>query len=76
MAPPYSASRLRADLYRLLDRVLETGVPLEVERRGRRLKIVAADSPGRLANLVPDPAYFAGDPDELVHLDWSGEWRP
>jgi hypothetical protein len=59
-----------------LDRVLETGVPLEVERRGRRLKIVSTESPGRLANLVPDPAYIAGDPDELVHLDWSGEWRP
>jgi len=76
MSPPYSASRLRADLYRLLDRVLETGVPLEVERRGRRLKIVAADAPGRLANLVPDPSYLVGDPEELVHLDWSGEWRP
>ena len=76
MSLPYSASRLRADLYRLLDRVLETGVPLEVERRGRRLKIVAADPPGRLANLVSDPAYLVGDPDEFVHLDWSGEWRP
>jgi hypothetical protein len=76
MSPPYSVSRLRADLYRLLDRVIDTGVPLEVQRRGRRLKIVAADPPGRLANLVPDPTYLDGDPDELVHLDWSGEWRP
>ena len=76
MSPPYSASRLRADLYRLLDRVLETGVPLEVQRRGRRLRIVAAEPHGRLANLTPDRAYLAGDPDELIHLDWSGEWRP
>lgn len=76
MSPPYSASRLRADLYRLLDRILETGVPLEVQRRGRRLKIVAAEPHGRLANLTPDPTYLEGDPDELVHLDWSGEWRP
>jgi hypothetical protein len=59
-----------------LDRVLETGVPLEVERRGQRLKIVAAESPGRLVNLVRDPGYLTGDPEELVHLDWSGEWRP
>jgi hypothetical protein len=51
-------------------------VPLEVERRGRRLKIVVADPPGRLANVVPDRTYLAGDPDEIVHLDWSGEWRP
>ena len=76
MGAPYSASRLRADLYRLLDRVLETGVPLEVERRGQRLKIIAASPPRRLANLVPEPAYLAGNPDDLVHLDWSKEWRP
>lgn len=29
-------SQLRADIYRLLEEVLETGVPLEVERGGRR----------------------------------------
>jgi hypothetical protein len=47
-----------------------------VERRGRRLKIVAADPPGRLANLVPHRDYLAAEPEQLVHLDWSGEWRP
>lgn len=76
MPPVYSPSRLRADLYRLLDRVLETGMPLEVERKGRRLRIVPAETGERLANVVPAPDYLPGDPEDIVHLDWSGEWRP
>lgn len=30
----------------------------------------------RLANLEPDPDYLKVDPESLVHLDWSEEWRP
>lgn len=73
---PYSVSRLRADLFKVLDRVLETGVPVEVERNGRMLRIVAVEGSGRLANLKPRPDYLRVDPETLVHLDWSGEWRP
>jgi len=71
-----TASRLRADVYRVLDEVLDTGVPAEIERRGRVLRIVPADSLQRLARLIPRPGFIKGDPDDLVHLDWSGEWRP
>lgn len=76
MADSYSVSRLRANLYRLLDRVLATGVPLEVERKGRRLKIVRAEPGGRFEHLRPRPDYLNADPESLVHLDWSAEWRP
>lgn len=76
MSKPYSVARLRANLYRLLDRVLETGVPLEVERKGRRLRIVPVDGGGRLERLRPRPEYLNADPESLVHLDWSDEWRP
>ena len=34
-----SATRLRADLYRVLDEILENGRPVEIERRGRILRI-------------------------------------
>jgi hypothetical protein len=76
MTKPFSVSRLRADLYRVLDRVLETGTPVEVERNGQRLRIVAVDPAGRLAKLSPHPEYLRSDPETLVHIDWSGEWRP
>jgi len=76
MTPFYSPSGLRTDLYRLLDRAREAGVPLEVERKARRLRIVPAETGGRLAILAPDADYPPGEPKEFVHLDWSGEWRP
>lgn len=73
---PYNASRLRADLYRVLDRVLETGVPVEVVRKGRLLRIEPAEAPDRLAHLRAHPGAIVGDPASIVEMDWSGEWRP
>ena len=70
------ASALRENIYRILDEVLETGVPVEIERRGKILKIVPAEPRSKLENLKPRPSYLLSDPEELVHLDWSGEWRP
>jgi hypothetical protein len=69
-----TASRLRADIYRLLDEVLETGVPLEIERRGRLLRIVPAVSPSKLERLARRDGIVVGDPEDLVHIDWSTEW--
>jgi hypothetical protein len=34
MSKTYSVPRLRANLYKVLDRVLETGVPVEVDWSG------------------------------------------
>jgi len=41
-----SASELRANIYQLLDQVLETGVPLEIKRQGRRLRMPTERSDG------------------------------
>ena len=71
----YSATKLRANLYKVLDSVLRTGVPVEIERRGKRLKIVPIDPPDKLANLKSHPKYIVDDPEEIVHIDWSQEWR-
>jgi hypothetical protein len=73
---PVTASRLRADIYRILDRVIETGVPAEIERKGRVLRIVADSASSRLDRLQARPGYIKGDPDKLIHLDWSASWRP
>ena len=70
-----TASKLRENIYRILDRVLETGVPVEVRRKGRTLRIVPTDPPSRIGRLKRR-SYLLEDPEEIVHLDWSGEWRP
>ncbi len=69
------ASSLRENIYRILDQVLETGVPVEIERRGKILKIIPSETRSKLENLKARP-YLLSDAEELVHLDWSGEWRP
>lgn len=71
-----SPSELRANIYHLLDQVLETGIPLEIERKGRRLRIVAEEPPSRLDRLVPHPDFVRGDPEDLVEMDWSEYWNP
>lgn len=71
-----TATRLRANLYRVLDEVLETGRPVEIERHGRVLRIEVVQEDDPLARLVPHPEAIRGDLDDLVHIDWSGEWKP
>ena len=69
-----TASKLRQDIYRILDRVLETGEPVIVERNGRRIRITADEAPSRLDSLVRRPDVVVGDSEDFVHLDWSDEW--
>jgi hypothetical protein len=73
-----TASRLRANIYRILDHVAETGIPVEIIRGKRRLKIVPADDtvPSRIDRLKARPKALVGDPQRIVHVDWSKEWKP
>lgn len=71
-----SITELRSNLYRLIDRVLTEGTPLEVERNGRTVLIMAVPQPSKLDALVKRPGVIVGDPEDLVSLDWSGDWTP
>ena len=74
-----SASKLRANVYRLLDEVLETGKALEIERNGEILVIAPREEKkkgSKLDNLPRREGAIIGDPDELIHMDWSSEWNP
>ena len=63
-----SATRLRQNLYNILDSVVDTGVPVEVERRGRLLRIVPEKRASKWNRLTAHKI-VVGDPDELVHMD-------
>ncbi len=71
-----TASELRSNIYKLLDEVIETGKPLEIERKGKILRIMPPKGSSRLANLVPHREFILGDPEALIHMDWSDEWNP
>ena len=69
------ASNLRKDIYRLLDQVIETGEPLEIERNGRFLKVVPELRKGHKLSRLVRHECISCDPEALVHLDWSDEWN-
>ena len=70
-----TASKLRSDVYRILDEVLRTGVPIQIERNGQILEIVAKDATKKLDRSIKRP-FINCPPEEIVHHDWSGEWKP
>lgn len=69
-----TASTLRKNIYRLLDQVADGGEPLLINRKGRLLKVVREEPPSKLSRLTRHDC-IPGDPENLVHLDWSAEWK-
>lgn len=70
-----NATELRQNLYHIIDTVLETGESVEIVRKGRIARIVADRRPSvwdrlEVHELIP------GNPEDVVHVDWSREWRP
>ena len=71
-----NASNLRKDIYRLLDSVIASGEPLEIERNGTFLKVVPdIRKSSKLDRLVRHDC-IAGNAEDLVHMDWSESWKP
>ena len=68
------ATNLRADIFHLLDRVLESGRPLEIERKGKILQIVPKVKTSRLKKLAKHNCILC-NPEEIVHIDWEKEWN-
>ncbi len=65
-------------MYRILDEVVATGTPVDFVRNGYLLRIVQVDDEARLklSRLEPHPDAVVGDPESIVDIDWSDEWRP
>lgn len=72
-----TATRPRADLYRVIGDVIEKGVPVEVELRGRKVRIVPVEPSDKLATLVKRPGVLVGDPGRLPRIKTFDEkkWR-
>jgi len=68
-----TASKLRENVYRILDDVVETGLPVEVVRKGVVVRIVAEKPVSKLARLKKRNV-FAGNPEDIIGMDWSKEW--
>ena len=71
-----TASKLRERIYEILDEILETGTPVEIERKGRILRIVPDQVPAKskLDLLEEHPGALLCDPEDLIHVNWS-DWK-
>lgn len=70
-----NSTELRKNIYKVLDRVIETGIPVPIERKGRRLKIVLEDTGDKLKNLKRREGLNI-NPDDLTDINWDKEWKP
>jgi prevent-host-death family protein len=72
-----TATKLRADLYRVIDNVIKNGVSVEVELRGKKVRIVPAETRDKLAALVKRPGVIIGDSGRLPQVKTFDEkkWR-
>ena len=68
-------TNLRKNLYKYLDQVLDSGTPLEINRNGRKLKIVREGHRDIFGNLRKHPHIMRCDPESIVHMDWSNTWN-
>lgn len=68
-----TVTELRGNIYKLLDEVLNTGIPIEINKGGKKLKIMPVDKANKLENLVSRPNVIKGNPDDLVGISWEKE---
>ena len=73
-----TATQLRSDLYRILDRVAKSGEEVEITRASGSLVIrpKSSERRARRGGAKGNPKLIVGNPDELVHVDWSKHWKP
>lgn len=70
-----TASKLRDDIYNILDRVIKTGIPVEVVRKGSILSIAPKKEEARRASRKRWRPAMLWDPEKYVHIDWLDEWN-
>jgi len=68
-----TATELRRNVHKILDRVISTGMPVEAVRKGRTVRMTSDVRPSRLARLKKRTG-FVGDPDDILKMNWLSEW--
>ena len=70
-----TASKLRADIYKLLDSAISSGKPLEIKRKNEILHIVPERKASKLDNITAKKISNISD-EELIYHDWEKDWKP
>jgi hypothetical protein len=70
-----TASKLRQEVYKILDEIIRTGKPAEIERNGHLLKIVPVKHHYNKLNKLKKHRLTEEDSDNFEHIDWTSEWK-
>jgi antitoxin (DNA-binding transcriptional repressor) of toxin-antitoxin stability system len=73
MMEKLTLTALRQNLFRVVDRVLETGIPVAIERQGKTVLLTPQDAPPKLSRLKRRKL-IKGDPQSLVDVKVA-RWR-
>ncbi len=76
MTRSITATELRANVYRILDRILESGEAQEVVRGSSKLLIIPAEERKHSLKDRPKRDGLNCSLDELVATSWEKEWSP
>lgn len=73
----YTLTTIRSDIYDIADRVIKTGKPIKIKRRGAYIILTPLKNKNRLENLTSTKKAIVGDPDMLTNLSvWNEKkWR-
>jgi antitoxin (DNA-binding transcriptional repressor) of toxin-antitoxin stability system len=69
-----SATKLRQNLYRILDEILDSGIPVKISRKGEILKIIPEKKKSKLERLKEHKTII-GDPESIIDIDFNEEWK-
>jgi hypothetical protein len=69
-----TVTKFRQNIYRYLDKVINTGIPIELERDGRIIKVLIEKPKNKLSNLEHHN-YYKGDYKDIDSIDWYKEWK-
>lgn len=66
-------TELRNNIYKILDDILQNGMPVEIIRKGRHLRIEPVEKRDKIKRLVKRPETVTGNPEDLVSISWEKE---
>lgn len=70
-----TASKLRQNIYKILDEIIKSGRIVEIIRNGVILEISPKIHQIHKLSQLKKHKFSDEDSDNFVHLDWSSEWK-
>ena len=72
-----NASSLCSNIYYILDIVIATGRPIEINHKGKILRLTVKSpktKKSKLSRLI-ERDVIIGDPEDLIYIDWMSDWK-